>query len=351
MGFNYKWFKAGATTLPEQRVYNRFFKKGMKGGYSQGYVFHGLHFTRKIADYVKKITSGGRIFADKHRFYPLYSMTGNIFKILITFAPIGLGGSASVMCAVFALPAMYSVDADYPWWFLVATLSWNFFFLNMFFVFNLIFSRYKGAYIDREKQTISFTWRVKGKPQKNEFGHATFPLSDMEAFYSMQLKNQYGGSTHALCIAHKDHATYSGAFLQTSVKDNPHNPNFCRMEWELIQRFADNSLPLPDMPDLEAYRHLDPVTVKYDQQHSRPERYWRDMHIKQQRAIERELEEKVYTFPFSSALSNPKHYAQKELEKPWLTWSIEQKYFQEDAEVPIWRKRANVIFSQLTIGL
>ncbi|MBU2893422.1 hypothetical protein KO495_08775 [Colwellia sp. D2M02] len=215
---------------------------------------------------------------------------------------------------------------------------------------HFIFNRFKGAYIDREKQTISFTWRVKGNPEKNEFGHATFPLTDIEAFYSKQIKNQQGGSSYTLCLAHKDHYTYSGAFLQTNVRDNPHNPNHCQHKWELIQRFADNTLPLPDMPELEAFRHLDPLTVAYDKKHNRPEYHWRKMHVKHQRAIEEALEEMVHNFPFESAIHDPT-CAKKELETPWLSWPIEQKYFDDELAVPLWRKRAGVVFRQLTIGI
>ncbi|MCJ8321143.1 MAG: hypothetical protein MJK12_16000 [Colwellia sp.] len=242
-------------------------------------------------------------------------------------------------------------EVDFPWWLLAATIGWNLFWLNFRFILNFIFSKFKGAYIDRQKQTISFTWHVSGNPEKNEFGHATFPLSDIEAFASMQLRNQYGGSAYALCLAHKDHDTFEGAFLQISVSASARNTNFCQLEWELIQRFADNTLPLPDMPDLEAFRHLDPVTVKYDKKHKRLKTYWRNMHVKQQRAIEAEVEEQVSDFFFSSALDNPERYAQKELEKPWRTWKIDREYFAKEEAIPLWKRRRRTILRQLIIGV
>ncbi|GAA0813200.1 hypothetical protein GCM10009111_08240 [Colwellia asteriadis] len=245
---------------------------------------------------------------------------------------------------------MISATTDFPMFVLYIVVAWNLFWLNCHFLLNFVFNRFKGAYIDREKQTISFTWRVKGNPEKNEFGHATFLLTDIEAFYSKQIKNQQGGSSYTLCLAHKDHYTYSGAFLQINIRDNPHNPNHCQHKWELIQRFADNTLPLPDMPELEAFRHLDPLTVAYDKKHNRPEYHWRKMHVKHQRAIEEALEEMVHNFSFESAIHDPT-CAKKELEKPWLIWPIEQKYFDDELAVPLWRKRAGVVFRQLTIGI
>ncbi|WP_343815304.1 hypothetical protein [Colwellia asteriadis] len=242
-------------------------------------------------------------------------------------------------------------DVDFPWWLLAATIGWNFFWLNFRFALNFIFNKFKGAYIDREKQTISFTWHVSGNPAKNEFGHATFPLSDIEAFASLQLRNQNGGSAYALCLAHKDHDSYDGAFLQISVPDSAHNTNFCQMEWELIQRFADNTLPLPDIPDLEKFRQLDPVTVAYDKKHQRPKFHWRNMHVKQQRAIEAEIEKQVNSFFFNSAIADPERYAQKELEKPWRTWKVDKKYFTDEEAIPLWKRRGRVVLRQLIVGV
>lgn len=48
------------------------------------------------------------------------------------------------------------------------------------------------------------------------------------------------------------------------------------MYWQFVQRFMDVTQPLPDIPAIEPYRHLDPVTAEYDKRINRPERYWRD---------------------------------------------------------------------------
>ncbi len=135
------------------------------------------------------------------------------------------------------------------------------------------------------------------------------------------------------------------------MRDNARDPSFCYLEWELIQRFADNTLPLPDMPSLEKYRQLDPITAAYDKKHNRPEFHWRHMHAKHQRAIEEAVEEQAYDFPFESAINNPERHAKKELELPWLSWPIEQEYFADEVAVPLWKRRAKRIFSHLTIGI
>ncbi len=349
MGFNYNWYKAGATTLPNKRVFNRYFKFGEVSQDDDSFL--GLELTKKLADYVRVNLTAYKFLQQGERYFTVDSITGNILAFFALFGPIILGGVGSLACAFFFITSIIFGDDELPWLLLYVVLAWNIFWLNSRFLLNFIFRRFKGAYIDRKHQTISFTWRVKGNPAKNEFGHATFPLADIEAFYSKQVQNQQGRSVYVLCLAHKDHHIYDGAFLQTSVRDNPHNPNQCQLKWELIQRFADNSLPLPDMPDLEKFRHLDPVTAAYDKKHNRPEFHWRHMHIDQKIAIEDEVEQQAHNFCFNRAFDNPKRYGQQELEKPWLTWPIEQQYFADELAVPLWRRRAVTVLKQLTLSL
>ncbi|WP_246533205.1 hypothetical protein [Pseudomonas lalucatii] len=47
--------------------------------------------------------------------------------------------------------------------------------------------------------------------------------------------------------------------------------------WDCLQRYMDISQPLPELPVLEQFRHLDPTTAEYDRQNKRDPRHWRDM--------------------------------------------------------------------------
>lgn len=51
----------------------------------------------------------------------------------------------------------------------------------------------------------------------------------------------------------------------------------CYAYWDFIQNYMDITKPLPEMPMLEKYRPMDPVTAEHDQQTGRAPRYWRDM--------------------------------------------------------------------------
>ena len=46
--------------------------------------------------------------------------------------------------------------------------------------------------------------------------------------------------------------------------------------WDCLQRYMDISQPLPELPVLEQFRHLDPTTARHDAQSGRPPRRWRD---------------------------------------------------------------------------
>ena len=44
--------------------------------------------------------------------------------------------------------------------------------------------------------------------------------------------------------------------------------------WDFLQNYMDISQPLPDIPELEEYRSLDPVTAEHDKRTGRPADYW-----------------------------------------------------------------------------
>jgi len=47
--------------------------------------------------------------------------------------------------------------------------------------------------------------------------------------------------------------------------------------WEFLQHYMDTSKPLPDIPEMEPYRALDPVTAQHDRRTGRPPDYWARM--------------------------------------------------------------------------
>jgi hypothetical protein len=71
------------------------------------------------------------------------------------------------------------------------------------------------------------------------------------------------------------------------------------LDWEFLQQYMDTSMPLPDVPELEPYRHLDPTTAAHDKEHNRPPRYWHDMPLEQVEKEQKEGAEVVKSYPWS----------------------------------------------------
>ncbi|GAA0813196.1 hypothetical protein GCM10009111_08230 [Colwellia asteriadis] len=101
MGFNYRWFKAGATTLPNQRVFNRYFKAGE--GLKADENFIGLELTKKLGDYVRRNLAGDEYLKQGERYYAINSVTGNLLAFFVVAGPTILGGVGSLTCAFFLL--------------------------------------------------------------------------------------------------------------------------------------------------------------------------------------------------------------------------------------------------------
>ncbi|GED22722.1 hypothetical protein [Halomonas halmophila] len=76
--------------------------------------------------------------------------------------------------------------------------------------------------------------------------------------------------------------------------------------WDMLSRFMDVSQPLPDIPRLEPFRHLDPTTRAFDEagNRGRPATYWRDLYARvdeqELNRLRAEHHEKVNATPWGS---------------------------------------------------
>lgn len=279
---------------------------------------------------------------------------GNDWSLGLVLGPILLGPVLSFFSIISLLVWVYESFyypevAAFPVFFVCLSLGFNLFFLN----FSPILARFilpkREVYFDRQNQTVSFSWSVNNA-EKNEHGHSTFPFEDIEAFYSKANHSQGHGVTHAMYIAYKDYENHRGAFSEIRVKDNPQNPNYCKYTWERIVRFMDVTKPLVDSPEIEPFRHLDPVTHDFDKQNNRPEKYWRLMNYKQMKQIEEELDDDIYRFNFDGAITNPKRWANKEITKPWEMWPIDESLNKPD-DTPYWKRLMKTLAMQIIAGV
>ncbi|OYD21081.1 hypothetical protein B6S09_17630 [Oceanimonas baumannii] len=88
---------------------------------------------------------------------------------------------------------------------------------------------------------------------------------------------QSGGVYYRLMLVHR----YTG---KTFTKINLTGLSATQHEifalWDMLQRFMDVTQPLPDMPRLEPFRHMDPLTAEHDRNTGRHPRFWRDLDLK-----------------------------------------------------------------------
>ena len=112
------------------------------------------------------------------------------------------------------------------------------------------------------------TGMVKFRTWREETFEAPFIEFDPYISYHVQPK---GPVSYKLQLRHR----YSGR--QTAVAEvHSTQKEELYAHWDELQRYMDVSQPLPDIPALEPYRHLDPTTAEYDAASKRqlPADYW-----------------------------------------------------------------------------
>ncbi|WP_347903505.1 hypothetical protein [Pseudomonas purpurea] len=99
-------------------------------------------------------------------------------------------------------------------------------------------------------------------------------------FYEFDTTMEFRPGPHgSSCMAIWLHHRYSDfeVFLGAKVQSLGMNREECLAFWDTLQRYMDVSQPLPELPILEQFRHLDPTTAAHDKLTKRPPRRWRDL--------------------------------------------------------------------------
>lgn len=125
----------------------------------------------------------------------------------------------------------------------------------------------------------------------------TAPFYEFDPVMQLQV-TPHGGHDYVLWLHHRYSST------KVCLANKLHGLGLDKQNlyafWDTLQRYMDVEQPLPDLPVLEQSRHLDPVTVEYDRQHNRPERYWRNTTLEQwqQSTDAKALRENVEHYPW-----------------------------------------------------
>jgi len=118
------------------------------------------------------------------------------------------------------------------------------------------------------------TGMVKFRTWREETFEA--PFIEFDPYISFHV-NPKGPVSYKLLLRHR----YTGWQTTVAQVADVHKVELYA-HWDELQRYMDVSQPLPDVPALEKYRHLDPTTAEYDAagKRGRPADYWATLDLK-----------------------------------------------------------------------
>ncbi|WGI24844.1 hypothetical protein QEN58_16165 [Halomonas alkaliantarctica] len=120
-----------------------------------------------------------------------------------------------------------------------------------------------------------------------------FPFYEFDAFIEMAA-DMKGSQRHTLKVRHRypqfSKDKHSGLPMEFTFPTDTGSIAERYAMWDMLGRYMDVSQPLPDIPRLEPFRHLDPTTKAFDEAGKRglSATYWRDLYAK---ASEKELKQ------------------------------------------------------------
>lgn len=119
-----------------------------------------------------------------------------------------------------------------------------------------------------------FDYDNNGEYKKNgTIGELTAPFHEFDA-YVISSPDRQGLPLNVLNLSHR-YRDIRINFAHLVHQSDDVNEHFAL--WDYIQNYMDVTRPLPDVPYLEQYRHLDPTTAEHDRRTGRNPRYWVDM--------------------------------------------------------------------------
>ncbi|MEJ6476300.1 hypothetical protein [Pseudoalteromonas piscicida] len=294
--------------LNKKSYFNRFFcEKSFKGGIDENRF--GFAIFRKF--YKPNESS---YFNLKQRY--LYIANPQSLRFILLLLPAWVSFALWIYLFLNLLILIFEGEYFF-WWLLVVIPVYSILVLNFT---GLFYDRlkYKGAYFDRINRRVSFTWNISNAEEFDDFGNPTFDWDNIEC----RIKNEFGalGIMKAFIeIRHKDFERYPNAKLTINASGDTSKPVQCFLEWESIVRHMEQDKPLPDTPEYELHRELDPITKSFDESNGRPKGFWTQFSLEQQREIEEQIFQEALKFDWSEGKVQP------EITKPWEVWTPDPK--------------------------
>ncbi|MCS2608764.1 hypothetical protein [Halomonas dongshanensis] len=147
--------------------------------------------------------------------------------------------------------------------------------------FNFFFKGKEDAYLKSRQSELNRQTGMASFSQGKKKQPLVAPFIEFDGYVERVV--QRGGIFYRLMFVHR----YTGKqFSQTSLSTIVDHKHEVHALWDMLQRYMDVSQPLPDVPRLEPFRHLDPTTAEHDRQTGRNPRYWRDLDLEVWKANE-----------------------------------------------------------------
>ncbi|MFJ2323793.1 hypothetical protein [Pseudomonas sp. NPDC087817] len=220
-----------------------------------------------------------------------------------------LGKWIFYICFIFSIPGHISLTllVDESWWeftknsfieyyswFLgVPLLCWAIGSIVIKHFPNLWLKPSRGPIWELNRRTglvTVFDYKNNGEYKKNgTIGELTAPFYEFDAYIATSPDSQ-GMPMNVLYLAHRyrNIMINFGALLCPGPETQP----ACAL-WDFIQNYMDVSRPLPDLPQYEEYRHLDPTTAEHDHRTGRNPRFWIDMDDATFKQVVRDMHQRV----------------------------------------------------------
>ena len=146
---------------------------------------------------------------------------------------------------------------------------------------------------------VFFRSSGKVKPHKKS-GHEPLSFREFDP-YIYEYHRGTGGMGIKLILGHRYHDL---AIL--CPREEVGDAKGLLLQWELTQHYMDVNYPIPDLPEYEPFRGADPVTREHDRRRGRPPYWWRNMGVKQMRALKNASSEAARAYPWGKTREEAK---------------------------------------------
>ena len=181
------------------------------------------------------------------------------------FIQAGVAFSVALLSALVAYPAPGAVDALWLCGGMLLSIFMGFVGWDFLFDRYLRLFKHDGSGFNRQTGMVTFRRRFAG----------TFSAPFYEFDATLQYRpGPHGSGGYAIWLHHR--YAHGELFLGGKMQSLGMELEEALAFWDTLQRYMDVTQPLPELPLLEQFRHLDPTTAEHDRQASREPRRWRD---------------------------------------------------------------------------